>query len=771
MCTRCSTILLLLFFCLTFGFSQKGKESYGQSIADGESAMKEGDYGKAGDAFLNAWKQKQTKWDALYQAAENFYLARDYVKAADAYTKCANEIKDDYMDLKIGRTLKQSGKPREAIPFFESFIKSYKGKDLLSYQTIVKNDIEGCRMASTSPSLNPAVKILLPDQLNSRLFDFGPIPFGEDLLYFSSTKAGKSKIYRSQYLDGQWTKAEPAKGFPKMEDKHIANGTFGADNKRFYFTICQLPEDVKTGLQTICQIYVMTKKDKGWSEPVPLRDYINVPSTNVTHPFVYTQGKFEVLLFSSNRTGGEGGMDLWYTTRELSSTDIDFTMPVNLGPAVNSPGDELTPFYDPLKNTLFFSSNGKVGYGGMDIFSAQGTNTSWTNVQNLGLPYNSEADDMYYVSTISGQKGFLVSNRAYGDEKKSTRHEDIFTFTTSTTEMVLKGKLLDTESKLPLQETRVYHYLIENEGKKKLINTIVSDDGNYSIVLKSTGTQSIEFEKFEYFPLAWTYVPGSQALSPINKDFELLFKYGEKAKQAQASAQIPIEKTSVPEKAETKEYVTKPVTVPSTTTSTPSTPTPKPAVVNETKTTSTTPVIASTPTKKETTTSAVVSAPKPVETKSASTSSAPSTTSTMQSTASTTSTPVTTRSTNYSNSSKSSIEVNAAPTVSGKYYKGKELEKWPSISSAPVKDGIYYKVQVLSQEIIDPNNSKYDALKKFGRIDTEYVPEKNSKRMLIADFATLETAEYTLSKVKQLGYNNAFVVRYYDGIRLRRWKG
>ena len=125
------------------------------------------------------------------------------------------------------------------------------------------------------------------------------------------------------------------------------------------------------------------------------------------HPCVSADGKF--LLFVSDLPGGYGGRDLWYSTYE-KKTD-SWSLPLNLGPEINTAGNEMFPTF--AKNgDLYFASDGIVGLGGLDIFSAKkvGAEFKWENPKNLGFPINSENND-YSLIEYTDKKGYFTSER------------------------------------------------------------------------------------------------------------------------------------------------------------------------------------------------------------------------------------------------------------------------------------------------------------------------------------------------------------------------
>jgi len=171
-----------------------------------------------------------------------------------------------------------------------------------------------------------------------------------------------------------------------------------------YYTQCSNAENGKL----ICQIYCCEKKGNVWQAPYKLGNNINVKGYTSTHPcFVKTIEGNEVLYFVSDRKGGFGGNDIWYSVYKNNH----FYEPVNAGNIINTPGDEITPFYHAKTQTLYFSSDWHEGLGGFDIFKSVGGFNAWTPPENMGYPLNSACNEMYFVINSSDTDGYFTSNR------------------------------------------------------------------------------------------------------------------------------------------------------------------------------------------------------------------------------------------------------------------------------------------------------------------------------------------------------------------------
>jgi outer membrane protein OmpA-like peptidoglycan-associated protein/tetratricopeptide (TPR) repeat protein len=172
---------------------------------------------------------------------------------------------------------------------------------------------------------------------------------------------------------------------------HDGMATFTRDGKTMFFT-----RWTKNNNQTNSAIYISRWKNKNWTKPVKAPEPLNLAGCSSGQPSLTSDDRY--LLFSSDRAGGTGGFDLWVSSLDSLQECIQVR---NLGSVINTTGDEEAPYLHDKSRTLVFSSNGRVGMGGFDIYSARGNfnlNT-WEKPVNAGAPLNSSKDDMYYIST------------------------------------------------------------------------------------------------------------------------------------------------------------------------------------------------------------------------------------------------------------------------------------------------------------------------------------------------------------------------------------
>jgi peptidoglycan-associated lipoprotein len=254
--------------------------------------------------------------------------------------------------------------------------------------------------------------------LNKDVFEMAPM-FGdkkESQLIFSSTRSGgvssmKDPRSCNNFMDlwiseldkkGNWQEPRllPGEGINTIDNEGTV--CFDGRNKKMFFTRC--PNLKKQNLG--CDIWMSNAKGKEWDTPTKLILKTH-DSISVGHPCVSDDGNF--LIFSSDLPGGFGGKDLWYTT--YTKKDTNWAKPINMGPEINTPGNELFPSF--AKNgDLYFATDGLPGVGGLDIFIATKVKdkNKWENPKNLGFPINSVSND-YALVEQSPKVGYFTSER------------------------------------------------------------------------------------------------------------------------------------------------------------------------------------------------------------------------------------------------------------------------------------------------------------------------------------------------------------------------
>lgn len=275
----------------------------------------------------------------------------------------------------------------------------------------------------------------LPSVINSSYSEYNGMLFPDSTFYFSSLRPESeddfanifsqfwsTRIYKSKLTIGGYSKPEPL-GTAINDDKYYnCNFTFDSSRTRLLFSRCLRD----SGKELQCSLWSSERKGGHWQKAQPLNRRINLPGTTTTQPCWVDYGDYSVMYFVSNRPKGFGDMDIWYTIFRNGHFDD----PINAGSAINTLDNEVTPFYDKNTGRLYFSSDGThLTIGGYDIFVANGSLSQWSEPENVGVPINSEANDIYFIVNQHNKDGFFASNRPKNpDADADTCCTDLYAF-------------------------------------------------------------------------------------------------------------------------------------------------------------------------------------------------------------------------------------------------------------------------------------------------------------------------------------------------------
>ena len=261
----------------------------------------------------------------------------------------------------------------------------------------------------------------LPSAVNSHFSEYACRLLTDSTFLFSSLRNDAAEdaehffetnwycyLYESKALpDGRFSAAKSLPTTINHPKYFNSNFCLSEDGRRMILTRC-----VRAGEGDLqCSLWHSEKEKGAWKKPVQLPSVINSKGSSSMQPCLVQLSDYEVLYFASNRNGGYGKSDIWYSIVKNGH----FQEPVNLGPLINTDGDEVTPFYDKAHNVLYFSADERKGFGDFDIFCSKGALGAWQEVQHLGRPFNSEYNDFYFAVNQDGESAFLSSNRPYRD--------------------------------------------------------------------------------------------------------------------------------------------------------------------------------------------------------------------------------------------------------------------------------------------------------------------------------------------------------------------
>ena len=441
--------------------------------------------------------------------AEREYNNFAFVKAIDTYEKLVDKnFNENYALRKLGDAYIMIREPENALPIYEQVVqqenvpseyflyyaetlratgnyeaskewmKKYKNAGGKT-DSRVKNFFKNNDLASgifNSSEKNTIKEI----DFNSKYNDFGAVILNNEIIFTSSRHLGAA-VKRLYAWDNQPMldifkvpyKSDSIKRVQLFSNKintiqHDGPATFNSAGTKMYFSRNNYHDDKKENDEKgIMHVGIFTAElvDGEWTNVQPTN--LNNASYIVYHP---TLNEDETkLYFASDMPGGIGGTDIY-----VSDISADGTLgaPKNLGPIVNTEGNEAFPFVHKDDSTLYFSSDGLVGFGLLDVFvCVTDENNNIVNTINLGEPINSKKDDFAYFLADDGFSGFISSNR-----KGGVGGDDIYAFN-RIPPLTLKGQIFDAVNNDPVEGAKV---VLARENGEEIAYFITGADGFYT---------------------------------------------------------------------------------------------------------------------------------------------------------------------------------------------------------------------------------------------------------------------------------------------------
>jgi tetratricopeptide (TPR) repeat protein len=745
-------LLIIGVFLFHSSFTQEDELSAKAHAKLGEELFDRGEYAEAADHLYSAWSFKKKKEEWLYGAGLSYEYIQDYKNAAKAFEQLKESKKYKDSRLKYAHMLKQTGQYQMASKEFLDYIYEYDEDDKNVVERKVQNEIRGCELGIQlieTGNISGLELETLGKNVNTPKDEFNPIPFDKNILYYASDFGGDSKFYRTTNENGNWQAGIIPPLFPDVTGMNISNGAFSPDFKRFFFNKCEENGD---GLTTDkkCELYYIKKEGESWSKPIRMKDYINVQGTSNAHPFVVYTGDKEVVYFSSDRSGGRGGMDLWYIVRDRSSNITEYTFPTNLGKSINTEGDEIAPFYSLTEGNLYFSSNGRAGMGGFDIYRSKGSEAFWENAENAGLPFNSPAEDFQFTMSSDGSRGYLVSNRPFVGIKNSSTDYDIYSFETGFVagDIVLKGSIFDDEKKTRLKNVEVI--LLEDIGGSfKKAGEELSSEGSFLFKLE-------EDRSYRLMASKEGYVSSQSQFNTSGMGGAVEFEQNLFLIQGVASVdQLPqgAEVRPQDEQKRKMEEVNQPVV--------------QNKSVNDKKATDKQEDQTRTNTEKK---DEVLASERVEKRQKLEEEVIPVDEKTVKITQ-----PVRTNQSSIDQGNGRIVDAvpvdrkRAAIVTDGN---GNPIRTSSKSNPYPIDEsnlsGLYYKVQICSVSSFDANNPAFDKVRSLGNLDTEFLPTRGMTRVLLGSYSDRSDVEQVVTRAQKGGFPSAFIVEYKDGQRLNQ---
>jgi len=396
-------------------------------------------------SYQEALERRPDDPEPLGNIADCYRHLNQLELAAENYARAVESRRVERIHiLNFAKTLKGLGRYDEARGYFIQY--GQEGGDA----SVGNHYAETCAWAKRQGSPDSDMNVT-NERVSTPASDFGPAYYNNDVVFSSA----RTDIQRSTYnWDGQaknqlfisntgsMGSLQPPrllKGKPSERGEGPA--TFTSDGSYVAYTRNNFVSGIRhlsTSGMELSIFLAEVGPDGQWYNERPFTHNGNGGRTG--YPAFTPDG--EAMFFASDRQGGYGGYDIYISYRQGDS----WTYPINLGPAVNTPGDEIAPFFDGLN--LFFSSDWHIGFGGYDIFRAEQGNGEWTSVSNVGLPVNSPRDDFGYIYNDFQNAGYFASNRVGGRGA-----EDIYRVTTAGSNVVFR--VINASDGRPVSAARI----------------------------------------------------------------------------------------------------------------------------------------------------------------------------------------------------------------------------------------------------------------------------------------------------------------------------
>ncbi|HQQ94316.1 MAG TPA: OmpA family protein [Bacteroidia bacterium] len=441
--------------------------------------------------------ENSSKYDfILFRLAQSYRLNYDYPHAADQYKICVDRAVYPDAGYYYGLSLMNNKKYEEALKAFDNYVQEKKGSDSLI--SIAAKKEAWCYFAlDTLVPKHAEIRLMDTLVFNKGTSNFGTQYYMSDnkVIFTSARRGGVvtdpekqdsryfCDLYYSELEDTIWQRPVNF-GRPVNTSLHEGSAMF-------------TPEEVmlftrwSDNNRKEAFIYMARTSGGKFYEAMKLGTNINLPGYKSQQPYVTSGGT--CLYFSSNRPGGRGGFDIWVAPIDENGFVGEAK---NLGEPVNTEGDEVTPFFHEISNTLYFSSNGHVGLGGLDVFksSLNVDDSIYALPVNLNQPVNSSKDDSYYVCNRLGTKGFFSSDRL---DCPGGHCYNIYSFTNEALKFDLEGHVYDNETNDPIPTALVTIKDVHDNDEPFFI--VTDEEGYYKTELKANFEYFLKAQKNKYF--------------------------------------------------------------------------------------------------------------------------------------------------------------------------------------------------------------------------------------------------------------------------------
>ncbi len=481
-------------------------------------------YSSAEKLLKDAISIDKNFYEAHFLLGEMFTAIRRFSESATHYRHAVkiDSLYNTEVYYKLANAEMMAGEYSDALIHFRQYLESDKNVSEKNRLAVEKNIINCQFAAEAVKNPVPYNPVNLGDSVNSNDDEYWPsiTADGQVLMFTRQTRDSRVRNHEDFYLsrsDGKrWMIAQNA-GKPLNTTQNEGAQSLSSDGRYMYFTACDRRGNIGS-----CDIYFSAYNGKTWSQPTNLQRPVNTQYWE-SQPSVTADGR--MLFFCSNRPGGFGGKDIWYSVINSAGR---WKEPVNMGRIVNTAGDEVSPFIHFDGKTLYFSTDGRTGMGGSDIFMARmNEDSTWSEPKNLGYPINTASDEMGLIIESSGRKAYFstVRDKAFGKDIFSF---DLYDSIRPAPVAYLNGRVVNKTNGAPVQAD---YELINLSTKKLTVNASTDSRGNFLVCLPSGYNYGLNVSRkgFLFYSENFMFEGEHSAREPLNKKIELTsVKVGEK---------------------------------------------------------------------------------------------------------------------------------------------------------------------------------------------------------------------------------------------------
>ena len=450
-----------------------------RSIKRGDAAMAIGEYCEAAAQYKKGYSRipptdRKRRGEVAYKMGDAFRRYGNTARALGAFRNAARYGQNDTLtQFYIGELLRMQGDYRGAEKAYQTYLDSFPSDER------ARQMLQSLSEATGIKERGSAYTVKMETMFSGSRSDYAPAYNGDEAttLYFSTTrpavtgsdlsgitgmKPGDIYMVRKDEK-GKWKSPEPVEGGLNTENDEGATA-FSSDGKTMYLTVCRTDPQYPR----MAEIWTSQRADAGWGKPAALKITADTLSS-YAHPAPSPDGRW--LYFTSDMPGGYGGTDLWRARMDAHGVgSIE-----NLGPEINTEGNECFPAFRP-SGELYFSSDGRTpSLGGLDLYRAkQDTITEHWTVVHLPAPMNSPADDFGITFEGWHNRGYFSSNRSTGGRG----WDKIYSFSYPEVLQTVKGWVYEQDG-YELLEALVY--IVGNDGTNEKLS--VKSDGSFEMAV------------------------------------------------------------------------------------------------------------------------------------------------------------------------------------------------------------------------------------------------------------------------------------------------